>query len=151
MLRRWVDAYIMLHAVNWHTLWIDNETFAGRHTHCEVGDFISIPVAKASIKGIPFSRKQSSDVLQTPDFELMRTSQNLQSATLCCCLHARSHPTSEHNLIVPHVLQRSHVHCVRSVFMRNHQALLTCAVLCSVQCILGDTTANGSDEHSATI
>lgn len=82
-MRMQVVAYLMLHVVNWHTLWVNNETFAGGHTHCQVGDLISVPIAKASIKGIPFSGKQSSDVLQTPDFEFVRTPQDLQSHGPC--------------------------------------------------------------------
>ena len=60
-----------------HTLRIDYETLAGRHSDCQVGDFISVPVAKASIKGVPVSREQGSDVFQAPDFKLMRTPQDL--------------------------------------------------------------------------
>jgi len=56
------------------TFWVDDEALAGRHPNCQVRDLISVPVAKAGIEGVPVSGKQSPDVLQAPDLELMRAS-----------------------------------------------------------------------------
>lgn len=53
------------------TFWVDDEALAGGHTNSQVRDLISIPVAKASIEGVPVSGEQSPDVLQAPDLELM--------------------------------------------------------------------------------
>ncbi len=54
------------------TFWVDDEALASRHTNSQVGDLVSISVAKAGIEGVPVSREQSPDVLQAPDLELMR-------------------------------------------------------------------------------
>ena len=54
------------------TFGVDDEALAGWDSNSEVGHLISVPVAKASIEGVPVSWKQSPDVLQTPNLELMR-------------------------------------------------------------------------------
>ena len=58
---------------------VDDEALAGWHPNSEVGHLIRVPVAKASIEGIPVSWKQSPNVLQTPDLELMGPPQHLQT------------------------------------------------------------------------